>query len=403
MSRRGRCLICLYMAETAAAPHEVEDEVRVSSIELFFDLVFVFTITQLTALLVSKPTWTSLGQIVLMLLVIWWMYSGFAWLTNAVPPDRTSRRLPLLAGMVAFFVISLVIPTAFSGNGVVFAGAYLAVIAIHGALYTQSASWSPASVWSFVRMNLLGGLSILAGAIIGGGWEYVLWAPAVILNAITPALITEDPGWLKAPHFVERHGLVVMIALGESVVAVGIGASGLKISWELVTVAVLGLMLTAELWWTYFGRDPEEAERKLRGTRPDRRSFLAVIGAYYWAYILILLGIVCLAAALEHAIGHAFDSLSFARALALGGGTALFYGGDILFRACLGLQFRPWRALAMLLAVATIPIGIETSALAQLAVLVAALGACAFAEGEPAGRSTSSAVQTRLRPSDLAS
>src|SRR5262245_26942284 len=149
-----------------------EGEVRVTTIELFFDLVFVFTITQLTALLASDPTGTSLAQVVLMLVAIWWMYAAFAWLTNAVTPDRTSLRLPLLAGMACFFVISLVIPTAFSGDGVVFAVAYLGVIAIHTALYTQSASWSLASVWSFARMNVLGGLFILAGTIIGGGWEY---------------------------------------------------------------------------------------------------------------------------------------------------------------------------------------------------------------------------------------
>src|SRR5262245_39599724 len=99
---------------------EGEGELRVSSIELFFDLVFVFTITQLTAVLAHRPNGESLAQIVLMLAAIWWMYAGFAWLTNAVPPTRTALRLPLMAGMAAFFVISLTIPTAFDGDGVVF-------------------------------------------------------------------------------------------------------------------------------------------------------------------------------------------------------------------------------------------------------------------------------------------
>jgi low temperature requirement protein LtrA len=318
-----------------------------------------------------------------MLMVIWWMYAGFAWLTNAVPPTRAALRLPLLGGMACFFVISLVIPTAFSGDGVVFACAYLGVIVIHGALYSQSASWSLASVWSFVRMNLLGGLSILAGAIIGGDWEYILWIPAIALNVITPLLITEDPGWIRPSHFVERHGLVVMVALGESVVAVGIGASGLVVTSELVAVAILGLALTAELWWTYFGGDEDAAEAALVGTQPTRRAFLDVNLAYYWAHLLILLGIVCVAAALERAIGHAFDPLDFARALALAGGAALFYLGTIFFRHSLSLEFRPWRVLAVAMALATIPLGTEASALVQLAVLVAALGLCAAAEGEP--------------------
>jgi low temperature requirement protein LtrA len=370
-----------------------EDQVRVTSLELFFDLVFVFTITQLTSVLAEHPDGAALGRVVLMLTVIWWMYGAFAWLTNAVTPDRAALRVSMLAGMAAFFAISLTIPTAFSGDGEVFAGAYLAVVAIHGALYTQSASWSPASIWSFVRLNLVGGLLLLAGGIAGGDAEYVLWALAIPLMAVTPLVITEDPGWIRPAHFVERHGLVVIVALGESVVAVGIGASHLEVSFELIAVAVLGLALTADLWWTYFGGDEDEAERALVGTRPDRRAFLAVNAAYFWAHLLILLGIVAVAAALEHAIAHAFDPLEFARALSLAGGAALFLVGDLLLRACLGLTGRPWRAVAAALALTTIPLGTEGSALLQLAALTLALGACSVAEGEPvrAGPSFASA------------
>jgi low temperature requirement protein LtrA len=333
--------------------------------------------------LAAEPTGRGLARVVLMLIVIWWMYGGFAWLTNAVPPNRAGLRLPMLAGMVAFFVISLTIPTAFSGDGVVFAGGYLAVICIHGALYTQAATWSVASVWSFVRLNVLGGLFILAGTIIGGGAEYLLWGLAIPLMVITPLLITEDPGWIRPSHFVERHGLVVIVALGESVVAVGIGASQLDVTVELLAVGVLGLALTAELWWTYFGGDEEEAERRLLETRPDRRNFLAVNAAYFWAHAVMLLGIVAVAAALERAIGHPFDSLAFGRALSLGGGTALFMLGNILFRAALWLPFRPWRALAGCLALASVPLGTELSALVQLGAIVAGLGLCIAAEGAP--------------------
>jgi low temperature requirement protein LtrA len=369
----------------------------VTTLELFFDLVFVFTITQLTALLVHDPSATSLGQIVLMLTAIWWMYGAFAWLTNAVPPDRTSLRLPLLAGMAAFFAIDLTIPTAFSGDGVVFAVGYLAVIVIHATLYTQSASWSPASVWSFTRMNLLAAGLILAGTIIGGGWEYVLWGLAVPLFAITPALVPEDSGWIRPSHFVERHGLVVIVALGESVVAVGIGASGLEITGELLLVAVLGLALSAELWWVYFGGDDEEAEEVLHRMRPTKREFFAANAAYYWAHLLLLLGIVCAAAALEHAIGHAFDPLEFALALALGGGTAVYLLGHALFRRFLGLSFHPLRGLACLFALATIPLGTEASALAQLAVLVGALALCLAVEGAPARSEAARSAQEPIR------
>jgi low temperature requirement protein LtrA len=388
---------------TISAEAVNQEEVRVSSIELFFDLVFVFTITQLTALLVHHTNGEALAQIVLMLSAIWWMYGAFAWLTNAVPPDRTALRLPLLGGMAAFFAISLTIPTAFTENGVVFACAYLVVIAVHTILYMQSARWTVAGVWSFARMNIVAGGLILVGAIIGGAAEYAFWSVAVAIFAVIPALVPEEAGWLQPSHFVERHGLVVMVALGESVVAVGIGAQGLDVSWQMLTVAILGLTLSAELWWVYFVGDDQEAEGALRAMTPTRREFYAANVAYYWAHLVMLLGIVCIAAALERAIGHPFDSLSFALALSLGGGTALYLAGHAFFRRVLGLAFRPWRALAFVLALATIALGPTTEALVQLAVLVAALGACIAAEAAFSAKTTGRRSQTLLRPSDLAS
>jgi low temperature requirement protein LtrA len=353
-----------------------DGELRVSSVELFFDLVFVFTITQLTAVLVRHPNGEGLAQIVLMLTAIWWMYGAFAWLTNAVPPDRIALRLPLLGGMLAFFGISLTIPTAFSENGVVFACAYLVVIVVHTVLYMQSAQWTVTGVWSFARMNLVAGALILVGAIIGGAAEYVLWGLAVAIFVVVPAMVPDDAGWIRPDHFVERHGLVVMVALGESVVAVGIGASHVDVSWQMLAVATLGLTLSAELWWVYFGGDDSEAEGALRRMTPTRRQFFETNVAYYWAHLVMLLGIVCIAAGLERAIGHAFDSLSFARSLELGGGTALYLAGHAFFRRVLRLPFKPWRALALILALATIPLGTATSALAQLVALVVPLWIC---------------------------
>jgi low temperature requirement protein LtrA len=380
-----------------------DQELRVSSLELFFDLVFVFTITQLTAVLIERPNGEALAQVLLMLTAIWWMYGAFAWLTNAVPPDRTALRLPLLGGMLAFFAISLTIPTAFTEDGVVFACAYLVVIAVHTVLYMQAASWTVAGVWSFARMNLVAGALILLGALIGETGEYVLWSLAVVLFLVVPALVPQEAGWIRPSHFVERHGLVMIVALGESVVAVGIGASHIDISWQMLAVATLGLTLSAELWWVYFMGDDEEAEDALRAMAPTKRQFYEANVAYYWAHLVMLLGIVCIAAGLEHAIGHAFDPLSFARALELSGGAALYLAGHAFFRWVLHLSFKPWRALALLLALATVPLGTETSALVQLTVLVAALGACIAAEGLASEKTTGGRSRTALRPSDLAS
>jgi low temperature requirement protein LtrA len=225
----------------------------------------------------------------------------------------------------------------------------------------------------------------------------------VVIFALVPALVPEEAGWIRPAHFVERHGLVVMVALGESVVAVGIGAQGLDISWQMLTVAILGLTLSAELWWVYFVGDDQEAEGALRAMTPTRREFFDTNVAYYWAHLVMLLGIVCIAAGLERAIGHAFDSLSFPLALALGGGTALYLAGHAFFRRVLGLAFRPWRALALVLALATIALGTTTEALAQLATLAAALAGCIFAEERFSEKTTGRRSQTLLRPSDLAS
>jgi low temperature requirement protein LtrA len=387
----------------AAVPDREGEELRVSTLELFFDLVFVFTITQLTAVLIDRPDGEGLAQVVLMLTAIWWMYGAFAWLTNAVPPYRTALRLPLLSGMLAFFAISLTIPTAFTEDAVVFACAYLVVIAVHTILYMQSATWTVGGVWSFARMNLVAGALILVGAIIGGAAEYVLWSLAVVIFVAVPAMVPEEAGWIRVSHFVERHGLVMIVALGESVVAVGIGASHIDVSWQMLAVAALGLTLSAQLWWVYFMGDDQEAEDALHAMVPTRWQFYATNVAYYWAHLVMLLGIVSIAAGLEHAIGHPFDSLSFARALELGGGAALYLAGHAFFRRVLGLPFRPWRAVAFALALATILLGTETSALAQLAALVAALGACIVAEGLEPEKTTGGRSRTALRPPDLAS
>jgi low temperature requirement protein LtrA len=351
----------------------VEDVRRVSTLELFFDLVFVFTITQLTTVMADAPTWRGLLQVVLMLGVIWWMYGGYAWLTNAVAPDRMSRQLVLLGGMAGYLVLALAIPSAFDDAGVAFGIAYVAIVTIHATLFSRSGSVTVMqALRGLAPYNLFTALLVLAGGIAGGTAQYVLWTVAFLLEWVTPRL-TEQAGFQVATtHFVERHGLVIIVALGESIVAVGIGAAGLHIDLELVGVAVLGLMLSACLWWTYFGGDEQEAERALSAAPPNRRARMAV-DAFGYAFLPLLLGIVASSAALKKATGHPFDEVEFARALQLAGGVAIFMAGDALFRAALGLGAAPWRLAAAVAVLATIPLGTAGSATAQIAALVAIL------------------------------
>ena len=188
----------------SVAPEGAE---RVSSLELFFDLVFVFTITELSTVLAHETGWKGVVQVVLMLGVIWWMYDGYAWLTNAVPPDRTSRRLFLLAAMAAFLVLALAIPGAFRGSGLTFGLAYLAIVTVHSGLFASSSQQRiTRAILGLAPLNLVSALFILAGGIAGGTAQYVLWALGFVSEWVTPRLI-KSGGFLIAPaHFVERPG-----------------------------------------------------------------------------------------------------------------------------------------------------------------------------------------------------
>jgi len=358
-----------------------DEAVRVSTLELFFDLVFVFTITQLTAVLAHHPDAGGLVRVVLLLVVIWWMYGGYAWLTNVVAPDRVAYQLLLLGGMAAFLVISLAVPHAFASGGLAFGLAYVAVVLIHAGLFSRSqAGASAAAMLRLAPLNLVAAAAIVAAGIAGGTARWVLWGLAVAV-ILLPSLRRPDPRFQIAPsHFVERHGLVVIVALGESVVAVGIGARAHDLTLGLVAVAVLGLGLSACLWWTYFGQaEDERALEALAAAPRAERAWLALRGFYHW-HLLILLGVIALASALEQAIGHPLESLSAARSLALGAGVACFLVGDVLFRRTLGIGDSRWRLTAAALALATVPLGPEISAVAELAALFAVVVGCLVLE-----------------------
>jgi low temperature requirement protein LtrA len=369
-------------------PDRVERVERVSTLELFFDLVFVFTITQLTSVLSDDPTPRGLLRVVLMLGVIYYMYGGYAWMTNAVATDRVARRLLLLGGMAGFLVLALAVPRAFSEGDAAFGVAYLVIVSVHAGLYSRtSVAHTIRAVIRLAPFNLASALLVLAAVLVEGTAAYLLWAAAVAMEWFTPRLAGTGGFRIAPAHFVERHGLVVIVALGESIVAIGIGAADLPVNLALASVAVLGLLLAACLWWAYFGGDDARAERALAAVPDDRRGAVAIRAFGYW-HLLMLLGIIALAAGLKDAIGHAFDQLDLAHALMLAGGVALFLVGDVLFRRTLQIGTGHLRAGAAALAMATIPLGLTVSALAQLVVLVAALSGSLLAEAKLAKAGT---------------
>jgi low temperature requirement protein LtrA len=351
-----------------------EEDVSVSTLELFFDLVFVFTITQLTAVLAHELSVKGAFQVVLMLGVIWWMYSGYVWLTNAVRADRAERRALLLGGMGAYLILALAIPHAFGDGGPAFGIAYFIVVLVHTSLFARTTNADTfKAVLGLAPFNLFSAALVLAGGIAGGTAQYVLWSLAFVWEWITP-YVSRGGFTVAAGHFVERHGLVILIAIGESIIAVGVGAGEAPLDLQLAAIALLGLALSACLWWVYFGTgDDERAEHALAATPRERQQITAVT-AFGYAHLPMLLGIIALAAAEKQVVAHPLDALEHDHAITLGLAVALFVLGDVLFRASLKIGRSPQRIVAVGLAAATIPLGLVAAWLQLVALVVVIAG-----------------------------
>jgi low temperature requirement protein LtrA len=356
--------------EHAAAPEE--RTVRVSTLELFFDLVFVFTLTQLTGLLADDPSWRGLAKVVLLLSIIWWIYDGYVWLTNALALDVIGQRLLLLGGMAGFLVMALAIPTTFGDGGLAFGLGYLAVVALHGWLYIRATSASDAeAIRGIVPYNVAAALMLVAAGILKGDAQWALFvAPAVLLWTV-PYLVSMEGFQVSASHFIERHGLVVIVALGESIVVLGVGAGGDEVGMELALVAVLALALNASLWWTYFSHD-EAVEEAVLATPPAERPRIALLLGY--VHFFLLLGVVLVASGLKKAIPDPFGGLDWETALVLPVGFAMFVAADTVMLRLLGVGFSRARVVAVGAVLATIPVGL-LSATAQVAAISAIMAA----------------------------
>lgn len=351
----------------------------VTTLELFFDLVFVFTVTQLTHLLLHDMSWLGLAQTALILGLIWWMYSGFAWLTNEVAPTSTIRRTMLFCGMAAFLVIALAIPQAFGSSGVAFGVGYLAIITIHLTVIVVSGGQGAVSVMRKIGpFNIGSAVLVVAGGFIDGWPRYALWLLALVTQIASPYLQRIDEFQVRAAHFAERHGLVIIVALGESVVAIGAGLAGEEIGVGLVAAVLLALTLCYVLWWAYFGFDQERAANSLAKLPGPLRAW-ASLTAYGYAHYPILLGIVVMAAGIRDTIHSEERAASLPAALALSGGVALVFIGLGAFRAAMGLPRPGWR-FAGVIVLATVPVGVGWVSWAQLVIMLVVLFALVIAD-----------------------
>ena len=356
---------------------------EVSRLELFFDLVFVFTITQFTTVLEQRASLEGVAQAAVMLAIVWWMYGGYAWLTNLVPPDRAARRAAMVAGMISYLVLALAIPDAFEGNGVEFGLAYLLVVLVHGGLFTVSTELRLSTIYrGFFPVNVGFALLVVAGGALGGGWQYALWTLAAVSAWTSPRLIPDQSHLLAAHHFIERHALVVLVAIGESVVAVGIGANRHGVdAGTLITIA-LGVVISAGLWWAYFGEHDDQLREQGFVAAIAGGQRLVAVRAFGLVFVALLGGVVAVAAGLEHAIAHPGHTVSAAQALYLGGGVALFVVADQVSRHAMMLGLRRSRLLIAAAAVATAVVGVAVAGGAQEALLAAVLVGGLWLEGK---------------------
>jgi low temperature requirement protein LtrA len=350
------------------------EESRVTTLELFFDLVFVFTITQLTALLSESLSWERLLQSFLIFIILFWMYGGYVWLTNSVPPVTPVRQLLLIAGMAAFLICALAIPNAFRNTGLAFGIGYFIVILVHGFMYVRAVGWRVAR---FVPMNFLSAITVIIAGFVDGSGRYLLWLLAIALHVITSFLGSGLRFELRVSHFAERHGLLLLVALGESIIALGAGGTDLDL--RFILAAVLGLILTAALWWLYFARDDEVA-RDTMLARPNPAQLRQALGGYFYAFVPMLFGIILLATGIHSSIEHLTDRLDTAHAFVFGGGVGLYLMGAIIFRRASAIGHVTYRYVAALLAVLTGFIGTTLNAGLQFVSLILILIGLILAE-----------------------
>ena len=359
---------------------------KVSSLELFFDLVFVFALTQVTGLLAEDLTWAGMLRGIAVLAMVWWAWVGYAWLTNSIPIEDDDRsRIVVLLAMVAMLIVGLSIPHAFGNDGILFGLSYLVVVLLFLTLYAVSARNEP-DLLRAIRKLTPGVLAAptliaIAGFFDQGVVRATLWVVALLITFIAP-LVSGTSGWRVRPsHFAERHGLVVIIALGESLVALGVAASSVPISAGLLVAAGLGVAVVATMWWLYFDVVSLAAERRLHQLTGAARNALAR-DAYSYIHGLMVLGIVFVALGLKKAMFDLGDPMKPVPAVALLGGLAVYLLGHLLFRLRNIGSLNVARAVAAVVLLALIPVALVIPALSLLLVVTGVMFALVAYEGK---------------------
>jgi low temperature requirement protein LtrA len=357
---------------------------RVTYVELFFDLVFVFAVTQLSHGLMAHPTLAGVFEAGLLLMAVWWAWIFTAWVTNWLDPERAPVRIMLFVVMVVGMVMTMSIPKAFGERGLIFALAFVA-IQLGRSLFTawamrdhpfQSRNFTRISVWFVVS-----GVLWIAGGLAEGGARLALWGGALALEYVSPALGFWVPGlgraraeeWdVEGGHLAERCALFTIIALGESILVMG--ATTATLAWTPMVIAAFLASFAGSLamWWIYFSFTAEAASEAISHAKDPGR---VAREAYTYIHLLPIAGVIVTAVADEWTIHHPVGHTDLKTALALIGGPFLFLLGGVLFKRAV---FRAWAPaqLAGLLALAALaPVSLAASPLVlSIATTVILLG-----------------------------
>jgi low temperature requirement protein LtrA len=354
-------------------------EKRVAPLELFFDLVFVFALTQITYLMSENPTWEGLGQGLLVLVALWWAWGAYAWLTNYIDTEQDTERLLMLGAMAAMLVAALATPHAFGDDAIIFVLAYAGVRWLHIFIWAEANDQvdTAQAIRTLARTALPAPLLLIGAAFFDGAAQAAVWIVALAIDYAGPFVFGVRGFRVSAGHFAERFGLIVIIALGESIVAIGAGIAGVDLDAGLIVAAVFGVVLSAGLWWAYFDVVAITAERRFREMRGHERARMAR-DSYSYIHLPMIAGILLVALGVKKTLGHVDEPLKTVPAVALFGGMALYYAAHLAFRWRNLHSLNRARLATALICLALIPLATEVDSLVALA-LAAAVAALLIA------------------------
>jgi low temperature requirement protein LtrA len=306
------------IADAAALEEELraEPEKRVAPLELFFDLVFVFALTQVTALMSENPTWEGLGQGMLVLAALWWSWGAYAWLTNYIAADEGRERLLMFGVMGAFLIAALAVPEAFGDYAVLFGVSYAIARWLHILIFAEANEDIAAAqaIRRLARTALPAPILLIVAGFVDGAAQAALWLVALAIDFAGPYVFGVRGFRVSASHFAERFSLIVIIALGESIVAIGAGVNG-ALDAGIIVSALLGLIVVCALWWAYFDVVALIAERRFREARGYPRLRIAR-DSYSYLHLPMIAGIVLVALGIKKTTGDPEQPLKSVPAVA---------------------------------------------------------------------------------------